>query len=1014
MRDDHYDVADPPLVRIAATPRPPSVDGRGGPGPEDILRTTADPLLREAIELAGSSLPHHLDRLEAGEELSAKRIAGMARSVSRYALRMGARPTPFGLFAGVTTARFGPGTEADVRGPGQKSVRIDAAWLDERIHTWLKDADVRRRVDVVWNNLCGERGDRLLLPGPDGEISVRGNPLTAFAADRAARPVPYDTLIREAAAAFPKVAEERLDAALAQLITHGFLLTSLIAPRIDDALLDHIESAVAPVPGAADQLRAVRAAARAYAAAPAGEGRAAWRALVDAAEPGGAPTGPPVQVDLRVDADIRLAPAVAEEARRYACAMWELSQEWSVGSHMRDYHEQFIERYGTDAAVPLGELTDPHRGLGFPAIYADRSPDGPSRPTVLSSDEDARERRMLTAELVQSALLDADRELRLTPELIDRLAPPRRDVPAEPPRSLEVCLQLLAESPAAVDRGDFRLMTSRHLGSWVAGATAGRFAEHLGIGGELSGLVGALADEDTIAAQVTFRPYTVRAQNMTQVPRLVPHQLPLGVYADPAAPGHLDWRQLLVGIDATGLHLTDPDSGRRVVPVVPHMVALNREAPEIARFLVDCVFGRPRAWTGWEWQGLESLPLLPRLTFGKVVVQPMRWLPDRQLRAAAHDPAGWDRALDAWRTRYGVPDHLLIVHWDRTYGLDLADTWNREMFRQEVRRSKPLLFEDLAADVRTLGWAQGHSAEIVVPLRRRPRPSPVPKRPAVRRTAAYHQPGEDWLFAKLYAAEPTLDELLRDHVPPLVRAVAPHLDRWFFIRYRDPDPHIRLRLHGTPEALRTEVLDALATHTRRLIGRGVLRHFALDTYVPETERYGGPDGLTLAEELFCADSQSALAQLSLRGRGALDLPPEVWAALNHAALLESLGDWDWTAWVARGFPPGRETYREHRALTRELIVPGRTAAVFADRFTSAPLAGLWGSAPGAALGKLLLPDGTPDAAGAHTILALLHMQHNRLLGIDREQENRGLAVLGGLAREHVHRGAAAPRAAKEA
>ncbi|MEV5986333.1 lantibiotic dehydratase [Streptomyces sp. NPDC052051] len=1023
MRDDYYDLAGPLLVRMAAVARPPSIRDCGGPGPADIRRTIADPLLREAIELASGSLPRHLDRLEAGEDLGAKRIAGMARSVTRYALRMSARPTPFGLFAGVTTARLGPRTMVDIRGVGHKAVRIDAAWLDERVRGWLASAEVRRRVHVVWNGLCRTRGERLLLQGPDGEISVRSNALTSWAADAAVRPVSYEWLLKQAADVFPTVDEERADKVLAQLLTHGFLLNSLSSPRIDAALLDHVEAAVEPVTGAVAQLRAMRAAMDTYGSAAPGEGIPAWRALLSAADPKGQSERPAVQVDLHVDADVQLAAGVAEEARRYACAMWELSQEWTVGSHMREYCTQFIERYGTDAAVPLAELTDPHRGLGFPGIYTDRSPEGPSHPTVLSSDEEARERRMLTAELVQEALLGDEREVRLTPELIDRLSPAAREVPAEPPRSLELCLQLLAESPAAVDRGDFRLLTSRHLGSWVAGATAGRFAEQLGIEGELARLVGGLADEHTIAAQVSFRPRTVRALNMTQVPALLPHQLPIGTYTDPAAEGHLDWRRLLVGIDASGLHLTDPASGRRVLPVVPHMVALQREAPEVARFLVDCVFGRSRAWTGWEWQGLESLPLLPRVTFGKVVVQPMRWLPNTTLRRAAQDPAEWERVLDEWRSRYRVPDRLLVVHWDRTYGLDLAAAWHRELLRQELRRSRPLLFEDLAADERALGWAQGRSTEVVIPLTRRNRPPastrPAPARPAsVQRSTTpadtYRLPGEDWLFAKLYAAEETLDELLRDSLPSLLRPLAPQLDRWFFMRYRDPDPHLRLRLHGAPAALHGTVLSQLSSYVRKLIDRGVLRHMTLDTYAPEVDRYGGPDAIALAEELFCTDSQSALVQLGLRARGALDLPTEVLAALNHAVLLESLGDWDWCDWVARGFPQGRDSYRQHRSLVRDIVVPGRAAAVFAERFSCAPLADLWKSAPGAAYGKLLLPHGRLSPVGERSVPALLHMQHNRLLGIDRAHEHRGYAVLGGFARDHLRRQAAAARDVKEA
>ncbi|MFC7986582.1 lantibiotic dehydratase [Streptomyces sp. NPDC057336] len=38
--------------------------------------------------------------------------------------------------------------------------------------------------------------------------------------------------------------------------------------------------------------------------------------------------------------------------------------EWTMPAYIRDHRERFVERYGTACAVTLGELVDPHRGLG--------------------------------------------------------------------------------------------------------------------------------------------------------------------------------------------------------------------------------------------------------------------------------------------------------------------------------------------------------------------------------------------------------------------------------------------------------------------------------------------------------------------------------------------------------------------------------------------------------------------------------------------------------------------------
>ena len=84
-------------------------------------------------------------------------------------------------------------------------------------------------------------------------------------------------------------------------------------------------------------------------------------------------------------------------------------------------------------------------------------------------------------------------------------------------------------------------------------------------------------------------------------------------------------------------------------------------------------------------------------------------------------------------------------------------------------------------------------------------------------------------------------------------------DQWFFIRYGDPDWHLRLRIHGAPGRLLHETLPLLTRVTAPLLGTGQLWRVQLDTYEREVERYGGEAGIGLAERVFYADSEAALA-----------------------------------------------------------------------------------------------------------------------------------------------------------
>ncbi|MFD4919315.1 thiopeptide-type bacteriocin biosynthesis protein [Streptomyces virginiae] len=117
----------------------------------------------------------------------------------------------------------------------------------------------------------------------------------------------------------------------------------------------------------------------------------------------------------------------------------------------------------------------------------------------------------------------------------------------------------------------------------------------------------------------------------------------------------------------------------------------------------------------------------------------------------------------------------------------------------------------------------------------------------------------------------------------LTRDAAPLLDRlvttgeaadWFFIRYGQDGPHLRIRVRTTATATATaadptplqdlpdlpDLLARLARQVPAVPGPWPSRHAEIHAvpYVPETRRYGGPRALPVAEALFAASTRTAL------------------------------------------------------------------------------------------------------------------------------------------------------------
>src|SRR6185436_17553588 len=143
-------------------------------------------------------------------------------------------------------------------------------------------------------------------------------------------------------------------------------------------------------------------------------------------------------------------------------------------------------------------------------------------------------------------------------------------------------------------------------------------------------------------------------------------------------------------------------------------------------------------------------------------------------------------------------------------------------------------------------------------------PAPIQKTHIARRSP----PGSEWLYAKIYCGTTSADRVLVNVVAPVIRAANEQgwIDGWFFIRYADPEPHLRVRLHGDPAVLHSSVAPAL---NAALALESHAWRVQLDTYEREIERYGGDEGMLMAERIFHVDSDYALALADSVVRGRL-------------------------------------------------------------------------------------------------------------------------------------------------
>ena len=116
-------------------------------------------------------------------------------------------------------------------------------------------------------------------------------------------------------------------------------------------------------------------------------------------------------------------------------------------------------------------------------------------------------------------------------------------------------------------------------------------------------------------------------------------------------------------------------------------------------------------------------------------------------------------------------------------------------------------------------------------------------------------PGSEWVYFKIYTGTKTADVILKNELNGYIKDVMKndYIDKWFFIRYTDPDFHLRLRLHLKETRDFNYIFNRFFEMFFPVVDSGLVWNIQCDTYQREMERYG-LETISFVEDLFFIDS----------------------------------------------------------------------------------------------------------------------------------------------------------------
>lgn len=1010
------------------------------PEPSIVRVFMERPILKEAVMVASADLYNSLSRLAAGDALAERKRHRTEDALARYLVRMATRPTPFGLFAGVALCNIAQDMAIKLRGPEQNNrrARPDMGWMLRLVRSLEQQQEIARHLTYFVNPLCSIIGNRLYLPYTDtygqDDIQVSGSFKTTSLLFRvlalAQHGIVREKLVAKIREEWPQASEDQVTETVQSLQDHGVLLSQLRPHLTGGDAFKFLLRELYETPSSetfTQPLETIATHLSQYNEQPIGNGicnhGATLRSMSKAAPISDIKA--PLQIDMATAMQsASFGREVAEEAAYASELLVRLATGGRTFPHLDAYRGAFLEKFGTAREVSLLELLDPRVGLGPPATYQHPAP----RRTWESTPPQFAARDRILLALAVGAIRERRREVEVDEYMIERLQV-HSDWRAYLPNSVELYVSVGAVSQEAINRGDFQIVVSPAGGNQPAGPSFGRFYDILGK--QAKGLLQRIAKEEErqfpqrLFAELVYLPQHASSGNVTTRPAIRQYEIAVGASASVNQSDIIPLADLAVSL-RHGLFCVRSIS-RDAEVVIRYSHRFNYHlASNVFRFLSELSSEGVLRPQPFDWGAATRLDFLPRLRVGRVVLCPARWLLSSEFECLWNGRGlEWAEAVRRWAQTWEVPRYVYLTEFDNRLLLDLRNPrdllYLERQYRQRVSHGQVLELQEMLPTLNQ-AWATDEShrhylLEFVIPMRRRRSGAEQTSGPqsgqtavAPRRQACEVQcltrirpPGTEWLFAKLYCAEDVHNDVIVDYLPALIDEFVGHelIDCWFFVRYADPVPHLRLRFFGEPKTLRECVLPRLSTWSAMLIANRISQRLALDTYDREIERYGGAAALPLVESIFAADSVAAMHILSLQRKG-MDLTRSDLALLSVDALLASLGLNDTgrlSAYativaehedVSQGqLDHMRKTFFGHRKVAQRIVTDGEWIYKQPGGKALASVLHSRSGQIGVSGNKIrdMETRGELSVAFMSIVESLIHMHMNRMFGMDRQFEH---------------------------
>lgn len=381
-------------------------------------------------------------------------------------------------------------------------------------------------------------------------------------------------------------------------------------------------------------------------------------------------------------------------------------------------------------------------------------------------------------------------------------------------------------------------------------------------------------NNNAIVAEIVHLPES-RTGNILLRPIIREYEIPYLSKSSLDLEHQIHLKDLMVSIRNNRIYLRSKKHNKEIIPRLSTAHNYSNNALPVYQFLCDLQtqnFDKP--YFAFSWGSFASnFKFLPRAEYKNVILSKAKWKLEKPdfIPLLNLSPDRVHPVTLEWQKTWKMPRYICLADGDNELLIDFESLLSVEMFISTIKKRENIVIEEFLFEPGKLivqdNEGKGYTNEFIAVLFKQAPNSRAKQQielaPAQSVTRDFCI-GSEWLYYKFYCGIKTADKILSEIVKPLTEQlfVQKMITDFFFIRYGDPDLHIRLRLKVAQSGYLGEVISSVFTYVKPYVSNGLISRVITDTYKRELERYG-TSTIEFGESLFSVDSIACVNLIDL-------------------------------------------------------------------------------------------------------------------------------------------------------